>query len=82
MEILGAFPHYAGFRLAELNDLGNKDAYVSAYGLEDIRFLVGSDAHYLNQLREGDENDWFEIEGDLKDEALVRGKLFEELRSC
>ena len=81
IEILGAFPHYAGFRLAELNDRSNRDAYVSAYGLEDIRFLVGSDAHYLNQLREGDENDWFEIDADLKDEALVVGKLFEDLRN-
>ena len=81
IEILGDFPHYAGFHLAELNDRSNRDAYVSAYGLEDIRFLVGSDAHYLNQLREGDENDWFEIDADLKDEALVVGKLFEDLRN-
>ena len=51
------------------------------YGLQNIQFLVGSDAHYLNQLREGDENDWFEFDDDLQSEESVRKKLFEDLRS-
>ena len=81
IEILGDFPHYAGFRLAELHDKSNKNEYVRTYGLEHIRILVSSDAHYLNQFRDGDENDWFEFDDDLHDEELVRKALFEDLRS-
>lgn len=81
IEILGDFPHYVGFHLAELHDLSNKEAYVSTYGLEGIRLLSSSDAHYLNQLREGDENDYFELPDDLTSPELIRKKLFEDLRS-
>ncbi len=84
IEILGDFPHYAGFRIAELHDRANRDSYVSRYGLQDMRLLFSSDAHYLDQLRDGDENDWLELEtGDdgACDGALVRKKLFEDLRS-
>ena len=81
IEILGDFPHYAGFRLAELNDRANTDEYVHAYGLENIRLMYSSDAHYLNQLREGDENAWIELDAEPGDEELVRKKLFEDLRS-
>lgn len=81
IEILGDFPHYVGFRLAELHDRSNKEAYVSTYGLEGMRLLFSSDAHYLDQLREEDENDWLELDVDLSDEELVRKKVFEDLRS-
>ena len=80
IEILGDFPHYLGFRIAELHDRENRDEYVSRYGLEGIRLLFSSDAHYLNQLRDGDENDWIELDCDLTDETLTRKKLFEDLR--
>lgn len=81
IEILGDFPHYAGFHLAEMHDLSKKDEYVSTYGLEGIRLLSGSDAHYLDQLREGEDNDWFEIDDDLRGEELVRKTVFEDLRA-
>ena len=81
IEILGDFPHYAGFHLAELNDMSSKDEYVSKYGLEHVRLLVSSDAHYLDQLREDDQNDWLEIDDTAGEEAALK-KLFDELRSC
>ena len=81
IEILGDFPHYAGFHLAEMHDLDKRDEYVSKYGLEDVRLLFSSDAHYLDQLREGAENDFFEFDEDLHGEELVRKKVFEDLRS-
>ncbi len=81
IEILGDFPHYAGFRLAELHDRENTEEYVRTYGLENIRLLFSSDAHYLHQLREGDENDWIEIDDEPFSEELVRHRLFEDLRS-
>lgn len=81
IEILGDFPHYVGFHLAELHDRKNKDAYVSKYGLEGIRLLFSSDAHYLDQLRDGDENDYIEVDDEPYSSALVRKRLFEDLRS-
>ncbi len=82
IEILGDFPHYVGFSLAELHDRTNREEYVGKYGLEDIRLLFSSDAHYLHQLRDGDENDWIQIEGDARDEEQVRARLFDDLRAC
>ena len=82
IEILGDFPHYAGFRIAELHDRSKKDEYVNRYGLEGMRLLFSSDAHYLDQLRDGDENDWVDVDDDPFDEALIRRRLFEDLRSC
>lgn len=87
IEMLGDFPHYVGFHLAEIHDLSKKAEYVEKYHLENIRFLSSSDAHYLNQLRDGDENDTIELEGvefdadDRLDEVLTRAKLFESLRA-
>ena len=80
IEILGDFPHYVGFHLAELHDRSNKDAYVRDYHLEGIRLLFSSDAHYLDQLREGEDNDWFEIDDSLRGEELIRKHVFDELR--
>lgn len=79
IEILGEFPHYVGFRIAELNDSANKEEYIQKYGLQDLKLLVSSDAHYLDQLRE--DNDYFDIDDEPYSSALVRQRLFEELRS-
>ena len=81
IEILGDFPHYANFHLAELHDRANRDEYVRTYHLEGIRLLFSSDAHYLDQLRDGEENDCIEIDASLEDEELVRKQLFESLRA-
>ena len=81
IEILGDFPHYVGFHIAELHDKSNRDSYVSTYGLEGIRLLFSSDAHYLDQLREGTDNDWFEFEDGLRGVEAIRKRLFEDLRS-
>ena len=79
IEILGEFPHYVGFKIAELNDRANKEAYIEKYGLKDLKILVSSDAHYLDQLRE--DNDYFDIDDEPYSSALVRQRLFEQLRS-
>ena len=81
IEILDAFPHYAGFRLAELHDRANAEAYIRDYGLEHVQLLFSSDAHYLNQLRDGAENDWIEIDDKPFSEELIRKRLFELLRT-
>ena len=81
IEILGDFPHYVGFHLAELCDRSKRDEYVKTYGLEGIRLLFSSDAHYLDQLRDGTDNDFFEFDDDIRSEELIRKKLFEDLRA-
>lgn len=80
IEILGDFPHYVGFHLAEMHDLGKKDEYVRTYGLEGIRFVSGSDAHYLDQLREGEDNDWFEVDDNPFSVEGIRAQVFEILK--
>ena len=81
IEILGDFPHYAGFRIAEIHDREKIQTYVETYGLQGMRIMVSSDAHYLHQLREGDENDWFDLDDNLEGEEQVLSKLFEDLRA-
>ena len=81
IEILGDFPHYAGFRIAEMHDREKIQTYVETYGLQGMRIMVSSDAHYLHQLREGDENDWFDLDDNLEGEEQVLSKLFEDLRA-
>lgn len=83
IEILGDFPHYAGFKLAELHDRENRDEYVNRYGLEDVRLVFSSDAHYLDQLREGEDNDWFELDDsvDPLNGEQVRKAVFDILRT-
>jgi len=80
IEILGDFPHYVGFGLAELHDRANRDAYVERYGLQGIRLLFSSDAHYLHELRDGDENDWFDLDDGLTDEQVLK-TVFDDLRA-
>ncbi|MBO4886768.1 MAG: PHP domain-containing protein [Firmicutes bacterium] len=79
ISILGDFPHYVGFRMAELNDAANKETYVEKYGLQNLKIMVSSDAHYLDQLRE--DNDYFDIDDEPYSSQLVRQRLFEKLRS-
>lgn len=79
IEILGAFPHEVGFKIAEVHDRENIPEYVEKYGLEGLKILVSSDAHYLTDLRE--DNDFLEIDDEPYSSALVRQRLFDELRS-
>jgi len=79
IEILGDFPHYVGFHIAEIHDRENMDDYIQKYGLEKLKILISSDAHYLTSMRE--DNDALEIEDEPYSSSLVRHRLFEYLRS-
>ncbi len=79
ISILGDFPHYIGFKMAELNDAANKESYIEKYSLQNLKIMVSSDAHYLDQLRE--DNDYFDIDDEPYSSQLVRQRLFEQLRS-
>ena len=65
--------------MAELNDAANKESYIEKYSLQNLKIMVSSDAHYLDQLRE--ENDYFDIDDEPYSSQLVRQRLFEQLRS-
>ncbi len=79
IEVLGTFPDWVGFKIAEVNDRENIPAYVEKYGLQGLKILVSSDAHYLDQLRE--DNDYLDIDDEPYSSALVRQRLFEQLRA-
>ena len=75
---LGTFPDYPQFTCVEFHDAGKKQEYIAKYGLEDKKILVGSDTHYLTDLRE--DNDCLEIDDEPYSSALVRRNLFKILR--
>lgn len=74
---LGTFPEEPRFTWAELNN-GQKAAVLwQQYPiLKEMPYLISSDAHYLEQLREAE--NWFELPGGSDDE--VRRQLFDKLR--
>ena len=51
------------------------------YHLEGIRLLFSSDAHYLDQLRDGTDNDFFEIDDAIRGEEQIRKYVFDDLRA-
>ena len=78
ISVLGSFPESPEFSCIELHDGNKREEYTSKYGLNDERFLVSSDAHYLTDLRE--ENDYLELDDEPYSSSLVRKRLFELLR--
>lgn len=76
---LGTFPGEPQFRLAEFNDKENQKSYKEKYPvLENKRFLVSSDAHYLWNISEKDA--YLEIEDEPYSSKTVRHNLFKILR--
>ncbi len=78
ISVLGSFPESPEFSCIELHDGNKRKEYTAKYGLNDKRFLVSSDAHYLTDLRE--ENDYLELDDEPYSSSLVRKRLFELLR--
>ena len=77
--VLGTFPENSDFSVFELHD-GSKEAeYKSRYALEDKLMVVGSDAHYLTDMR--DKEFYFEIDDEPYSSAYVRKQLFKLLKS-
>lgn len=75
---LGTMPETPHFSCVEFHNSQNIGEYIEKYQLSDKRILVGSDTHYLTDIR--DENDWLEIEDEPYSSSMVRKKLFEMLR--
>lgn len=74
--ILGAIPEDTGYRLFELNDGGRLKAFSEEYGIPTGNFIISSDAHTLDAIRDK-ENFFLLPEGD---EGEVLAALFGRLR--
>ena len=72
---LGAFPEDLPFTMAELHDGEKSEEYRDRYPiLREKRFLIGSDAHYLWDIR--DKASYFELEDEPYSTDFVRKQLF------
>lgn len=78
ISVLGTFPETPHFDCVELHDGGREDEYRKKYSLNGKRFLVGSDAHYLTDIR--DREAYFDIDDEPYSSAYVRSQLFKMLR--
>ena len=76
--ILGSLPQDAGFKIYELRDENNIKIYSKLYNIESKDFVIGSDAHYLTDIK--DKKNHLEFEDELVDKTLIKKRLFEILR--
>jgi PHP family Zn ribbon phosphoesterase len=79
VSVLGVFPKEVAFDCYELHNASNKSEYENRFAhLTDKICLIGSDAHYLWDIR--DAQDYIELDDEPYSSELVRKKLFEYLR--
>ena len=79
VSILGDFPENYDFSCYEIHDSGSSNEYENRFPhLKGKVKLVGSDAHYLWDIR--DAGDCIELDDEPYSSELVRQKLFEYLR--
>lgn len=75
---LGIFPESPKFPAAEFHDMSKQEEYVTQFPiLKNIPLLIGSDAHYLTDIR--DASSFLEIEDEPYSSALVRKNLIKLL---
>ena len=78
ISVLGTFPETPHFDIVEINQKEKIAEYVEKYNLQDKLVVVSSDAHYLENMR--DKENYFEIDDEPYSSALVRQKIFEQLK--
>ena len=79
VSILGVFPEHSDFGCYELHNIEKTDEYENRFPhLKDKIRLIGSDAHYLWDLR--DAEDYIELDDEPYSSDLVRANLFKYLR--
>ncbi len=76
--VLGTFPKMKGVNCAEFHNSEAIPMYTKEYGLENHIAIVGSDAHYLWDIRDKDR--YFELDDEPYSGDLVRSRLFKMLR--
>lgn len=76
--ILGTFPKSPGFRAFELRRAHFYEKYADEFSLRDKKAIISSDAHFLDDIKDGE--NYFEFEDGLSNDALRRA-IFSYLRS-
>lgn len=72
---LGTFPDSPEFLLAEIHDADKTEEYRNKHpNLKRVRMVVGSDAHYLWDIR--DKEHYFDLDDEPYSSDLVRSRLF------
>ncbi len=77
---LGIMPEIKGFDCVEFHDASKVEEYSQKYNLEGKKVVIGSDAHYLWDIR--DKENYFMLQDEPYSSAFVRKKLFEKLRGA
>ncbi len=76
---LGTFPESPTFLWAEFHDAEKIEAYREKYPLlQTVGCVVGSDAHYLWDIR--DKEHYFDLDDEPYSSELVRHRLFRQLK--
>jgi len=75
--ILGTFPRSPGFTAFELRRASFYEKYAEEFSLRDMKVIISSDAHYLGDIRDGE--NYFEFNDGLSPEELRRA-IFSYLR--
>ena len=75
--VLGTLPESLNFKCVELHDKERIAEYEKRYNLKNKTVLIGSDAHYLENISGGE--NYFKLEADKSDQDSVRKELFKLL---
>lgn len=76
---LGTFPETLVFAIAEFHDGEKRAVYAEKHPqLRQMRTVIGSDAHYLWDIR--DKEHWFDLDDEPYSSDLVRHRLFQLLK--
>ena len=75
--VLGTIPDISKFENYEIHDAERIPEFSERYGIARERFIISSDAHYLDGIK--DKDNYLTLECDGDDEIEVRRALFEHL---
>jgi hypothetical protein len=76
--VLGTIPQNSKFRFYEINDAKKIEEYSKKYNINKEKFIVSSDAHTLETIR--DKENFFSFNTDSAEPSLIRKELFKLLR--
>lgn len=76
--VLGTIPPDSDFDFYEIHDGDRIPEFSERYGIAKERFIISSDAHYLDGIK--DKENYISLDCDTDDERDVRRALFEHLR--
>jgi hypothetical protein len=78
LSTLGSFPETPVFTVAEFHDGEKRESYAEKHPqLKEMITVIGSDAHYLWDIR--DKEYWFDLDDEPYSSDLVRHRLFQTL---